>query len=173
MKKSANVDVGNLFRKFGGDSGNYQEIQQQYVDEKAQQSWPIVTAMEKERAGTPVLKVAVAKRVEPVAGHDELSSAGVKTGSVLSIFARPAPESVAQSTPVNSLFGALGATPTPKHASVSVQAKVEPTTQPAQFQHSESDPLDSVFARLLNPHKSVAASNPENNLRGLLGFLKR
>lgn len=60
MKKPANVDIRNLFKKFGGDTGNYQEIQQDYVDENAQQSWPIIKAMEKERAVAPTLKASAA-----------------------------------------------------------------------------------------------------------------
>lgn len=59
MKKSANADIQNLFRKFGGDAGNYQEIQQNYVVEKAQSTWPIVTAIEKDRVSAPVLKSAM------------------------------------------------------------------------------------------------------------------
>lgn len=56
MRKSANADISNLFRKFGGDSGNYKEIQQDYIGEQAQQSWPIVKAIEKERIDAPRLR---------------------------------------------------------------------------------------------------------------------
>ncbi len=74
MKKSANVDISNLFRKFGGDTGSYKEIQQDYIGEKAQKNWPIVQAVEKERAVAPRLKMAhhVAPHPAPepaVAGH--------------------------------------------------------------------------------------------------------
>ncbi|MFA6921756.1 MAG: BcsR/BcsP family cellulose biosynthesis protein [Gallionella sp.] len=74
MKKSANVDISNLFKKFGGDTGSYKEIQQDYIGEKAQKNWPIVQAVEKERAVAPRLKMAVsgsgvAQPAPPVSRH--------------------------------------------------------------------------------------------------------
>jgi hypothetical protein len=101
MRKSANADISNLFRKFGGDTGSYKEIQQDYIGEKAQQNWPIVQAIEKERVDAPKLK-----RPAPGVHAAHVQNAGV---------AQPVftPE-VASSTPASRpLFGGLAAQPVP------------------------------------------------------------
>lgn len=251
VKKPANADISNLFRNFGGDTGSYKEIQQEYVDEKAQQSWPIVAAMEKERASTPVLKALAPRQSSslgsktgsfaaqlapenhgsrfpvgtttgvappsvvqgvPVAARE---SVGAKTDALISIFAKPEPvvqerpvsslfampkavpepvsEPMVQSSPVSSLFAspapkvapvvqavanspfaALAAASKPASVGVSAKADSSPAvTQPVQQTRSENDPLNSVFSRLLNPPGQIAASAPNNNLRGLFGFLNK
>lgn len=126
MKKSANADIRNLFRKFGGDTGSYQEIQQDYVVDNAQKSWPIVAAMEKERVSAPTLRASVggirvpsssgsaagsflaaqpaapvARRVAPVAVHD--SQLEERAASVL--FNKPAAAPVAAQS--SALLAAL------------------------------------------------------------------
>lgn len=110
MKKPADADIRNLFRRFGGDAGNYQEIQQEYVDGKAKQSWPIVEAMERERAKAPTLRAAaqqgvaapVSKPVPPVvtrpASVAEAARPAKQTGSLSALFAKPEP------APAGSLF---------------------------------------------------------------------
>lgn len=60
------MDICKLFRKFGGDTSNYQEIQRKYVAQKAHQAWPIVQAVEKSRAMQPKLKSATAPSGNPV-----------------------------------------------------------------------------------------------------------
>lgn len=227
MKKSANVDISNLFRKFGGDTGSYQEIQQDYIGEKAQKNWPIVQAVEKERAVAPRLKMA--HHVAPQAashpaeaGHvphhhapaaqaaprplfgglgeqakpvNPLFAAAEKPAAVSPLFAaqpspsaekpasllfgaaeKPAPavsQSGAADRPAASLFNTLG-------AARQAQAGVPPAVggsaaqgEPVQARRPESDALNAVFSRLLNPQQAPAAAAPENNLRSMLGFLTK
>lgn len=240
MKKSANVDISNLFRKFGGDTGSYQEIQQDYIGEKAQKNWPIVQAVEKERAVAPRLKMA--HHVAPQAashpaeaGHvphhhapaaqaaprplfgglgeqakpaSTLFAAAEKPAAVSPLFAaaekpaavsplfgaqpspsaekpasllfgaaeKPAPaasQSGAADRPAGSLFNTLG-------AARQAQAGVPPAVggsaaqgEPVQARRPESDALNAVFSRLLNPQQAPAAAAPENNLRSMLGFLTK
>lgn len=185
MKKSANVDIRNLFRKFGGDTGSYQEIHQDDAVEKSQQSWPIVRAMEKNRAGAPMLRASaavvpdthVSSPVLSVAGAPVAAKnnevAGARPASLAAMFAKPAPTVaplVAPSAaPAASLFGALNAAVKP------VAVNSRPVShQPVQASRSrKNDPLDSVFSRLLNRQEPAAANLPENSLRSMLGFLKK
>jgi len=180
MKKTANADIRNLFQKFGGDTGNYQEIQQDYAMNKAQQSWPIVNAIEKAHVTAPKLRAtAPANRMPPAQaaphGHSpdgmrSLSAALAKpaaaapTASAL-FFGSPTkpvrPASTPANAPLRSLFGALKETAHPTPAK----------TLPAQTTRSENDPLNTVFSRLLNPPE--AASAPDKNLRSLFGFLNK
>ncbi len=179
MKKTANADIRNLFQKFGGDTGNYQEIQQDYAMNKAQQSWPIVNAIEKAHVAAPKLRATPpANRMPPAQaaphGHSpdgmrSLSAALAKPAAAaptastlfgsLNRPVRPAPTSA--NAPLRSLFGALNETAHPAPAK----------TLPAQTIRSENDPLNTVFSRLLNPQE--AASAPDKNLRNLLGFLNK
>jgi hypothetical protein len=175
MSQEANADIRNLFRKFGGESSNYQEIQQTYVVDKATQSWPIVEAMERSRPAMPTRK-AVSKLVpasaqpaapviQPVAPMFQPAAPQVfvqpvaPQGGLSSLFAKPvAPPAAA---PLRTLFGSFGTTP----------AAVDPHSVPVAQAPDTS--LNAVFSRLLNPQKTAAASAPENNLRGLFGFLNK
>ena len=129
MKKSADADIRNLFRRFGGDADNYQEIQQEYVDTKAAQSWPIVEAMEKERAKAPTLRASAAQqggaaRVAPaskpavaphvVTHHEpvaEIVRPAKQSGGLTSLFSKPGP------APTRSLFSKPEPVPEPALAS--------------------------------------------------------
>lgn len=196
MNKSANVDISNLFRKFGGDTGNYQEIQQEYVTDKAQQSWPIVRAMEKAHAAEPALRTAAVVRRSPapvaraglniapsstplaksllhVATSDHQVAASLE-GSLSAMLNKSVPAPVVEATPVRSLFGAL--TSVVKPVEVITQTHAKPVVNPipsVQVLRSENDPLDSVFSRLLNPLNSAPAHSPEKSLRSMLGFLNK
>ncbi len=52
MSKPANVDIHNLFRKFGGDAGSYREIVRDRTEENAL-NWPIIAAMNNELTHAP------------------------------------------------------------------------------------------------------------------------
>lgn len=197
MKKAANADIRNLFRKFGGDTGSYQEIQQEYVVDKAQKSWPIVTAMEKERVSAPVLKTSIENpvaRVSGLPGANTGSFAALKPGvsvtprapavrqaegarAATGLFARQA-EPVAP----RSLFGALNSVEKPAaprnlfppaqvNTGAPVRAQPVQTQSQTQSQPSEKDQIASLFSRLVNPQGAVAA--PDKSLRSLFGFLKK
>lgn len=124
MKKSANVDIRNLFQKFGGDAGNYQEIQHEYVSDKAQQNWPIVNAIEKAQVTAPTLKAAAtapppAFRNNPAPGGSNDSLSAVLARSV-----QPAARPVSPASPAHSLFGSLTPAAKPEIA--------EPAVAPAR-----------------------------------------
>lgn len=178
MKKAANADIRNLFRKFGGDSGSYQEIQQDYVIDKAEKSWPIVTAIEKERASAPVLRASVEKPAarapgEAVARHAELPARRNYQAEGTAFVARQAAEPAAPLA--RPLFGALSgaAKPVAPPENSLFAALKTPAKSAALFsaQASENDPLSLVFSRLLNPQNEVAS--PDKSLRSLFGFLKK
>jgi hypothetical protein len=173
MSQEANADIRNLFRKFGGESSNYQEIQQTYVADKAEHNWPIVEAMERSRPAMPTRKAAskltpavappVAPKVQPVAPTiQSVARPVVSQGGLSSLFAKPVatPTPIAPpvAAPLRTLFGNFGVTPSAQAAPV------------AQVTDSS---LNAVFSRLLNPQKTVTASAPESNLRGLFGFLNK
>ncbi len=197
MKKPADADIRNLFRRFGGDAESYQEIQQEYIDDKAGQSWPIVKAMEKARASAPTLRasvvrpdasaqsapvlrqgLAVAQHSAPVAAHHapvsapDHQAAGKQTGSLSALFSRPEPAPSASVAPVRSLFAALSSPV--KSEAINLREKIGPvpvSNQPVQIHRSENDPLNSVFSRLAGQPDNT--SLPENNLRSMFGFLKK
>lgn len=165
MKKSADADIRNLFRRFGGDADNYQEIQQEYVDTKAAQSWPIVEAMEKERAKAPTLRASAAQqggaaRVAPaskpavaphvVTHHEpvaEIVRPAKQSGGLTSLFSKPEPAparslfSKPEPAPTRSLFSKPEPEPAPTR---SLFSKPEPVPEPALA----STPARSLFSGL-------------------------
>jgi hypothetical protein len=210
MRKSANADISNLFRKFGGDTGSYKEIQQDYIGEKAQQNWPIVQAIEKERVDAPKLKrpapgvhaahVQNAGVAQPVFTPEVASSTPASRPLFGGLAAQPAPATnalfgglAAQPAPAtNALFGGLAAQPAPAmnplfgglNAVVAPAASsqfsapsvgVQPSQSTSQVNGSadraNANPLNAVFSRLTNPQKQE--SLPNNDLRSMLGFLKK
>jgi hypothetical protein len=175
MSQEANSDIRNLFLKFGGESSNYQEIQQTYVTEKAEHSWPIVEAMERSRPAVPTRKAVsklapVADIVQPVAPVVQPVAPTVQSvvqpvpapGGLSSLFARQdVPPAASHATvPLRTLFGSFGASP-----------QVQPQALPVAPASDNS--LNAVFSRLLNPQQPVAPVVQESNLRGLFGFLNK
>ena len=190
MKKTANADIANLFNKFGGDTGTYQEIQQEYVSDKAQQSWPIVKAMERAHAAKPTLRTVAAVRDShaPVSGSvfavassgaaveksispsasPELAIACSRDTSLSAMLNKSAPVNSAVASPLRSLFGKMNVAA--NTGEKDVQSKAYSVTEPAR---SVNDPLDSVFSRLLNPQNLAPATSPEKSLRSMFGFLNK
>lgn len=181
MKKSANVDIRNLFQKFGGDTGNYQEIQQGYVSDKAQKSWPIVNAIEKAHAVAPTLRSSADRRASPVVdkpAQPDRQAEGVR--SLSGLFAKPATSDAA-----SPLFAALNLAvkPAKSHSDSVVTAvpargllnntvNAQPVTPQAQSAHrAENDSLNVVFSRLLNPQD--AENQQKHDLRSLFGYLNK
>lgn len=190
MSQQANADIRNLFKKFGGETANYQEIQQTYVADKAAQSWPIVEAMERSRPAAPIRK-AVSARLPAAPAVAPVSASLFQSASVLptqpvapvvppapvevrstGLFSRPqvlpAAHVVAEpvvksaSSPLHSIFGALKLT-----------VAEPPPSEPPASSVVQNQSLDAVFSRLLNSQNSAAPAEPDSSLRGLFGFLKK
>ncbi|WP_109482817.1 cellulose biosynthesis protein BcsP [Paraburkholderia sp. C35] len=70
---SVSDDVGNLFRRFGGDAGQYQEVTRDDDAKHAALRWPLLNALDIAHpepvpdASRPAPKTASAARVEPTA----------------------------------------------------------------------------------------------------------
>lgn len=172
MEKPTSVDIGNLFRKFDGDPGSYQEIKQDYAAEKAQHNWPLVEAMRKERMAAPKPKV-----VEPpssASGARPLVASLSGANSVGSREQMPAGRRAEDMSPRSSQ-------PQPSSGSArSVFGNLEKPTAPRPQAHareldlrSEKSSVRDVFARLENPERNSVQNAPQNNLRSMLGFLKK
>lgn len=149
MSQQASADIRNLFKKFGGETANYQEIQQTYVADKAAQSWPIVEAMERSRPAAPIRKAVSARLpVGPAvasvgAGLFAASSAPVSASLFQSAPVQPVALSpvVASSAPVEVKSMGLGLFSRPV---------VLPAT-PVVTEHvvkAASSPLHSIFGAL-------------------------
>jgi hypothetical protein len=193
MKKTANADIANLFSKFGGDTGTYQEIQQEYVSDKAQQNWPIVKAMERAHAAEPTLRAATVRNSRAPVSHSVFSIApssantesiapsarsvrpiaGSRDTSLSAMLNKSAPVQSAVA-PLRSLFSKMNdmAKPGEMNTQSKAWSALKPA-QPAQVCRSENDPLNSVFSRLLSPKNSAHVSSPERSLRSMLGFLNK
>lgn len=190
MSQQANADIRNLFKKFGGETANYQEIQQTYVADKAAQSWPIVEAMERSRPAAPIRK-AVSARLPAAPAVAPVSASLFQSASVLptqpfapvvppapvevkstGLFSRPQvlpaapvvaePVVKSASSPLHSIFGAL-----------KVTVAEPPPSEPPASSVVQNQSLDAVFSRLLNSQNSAAPAEPDSSLRGLFGFLKK
>ncbi|OGT20501.1 MAG: hypothetical protein A2342_04650 [Gallionellales bacterium RIFOXYB12_FULL_54_9] len=193
MNQDANADIRNLFKKFGGETANYQEIQQTYVVEKAEHSWPIVEAMERSRPAAPIRK-AVSARLSAAApvGTGLFTASSVPVSELLfqsapvsPLAAKPEPVAVKSAGLFSHLLPeALPVTPPAPQAVVKAASsplhslfgalKLAVDEPPAQMpQVVQNASLDAVFSRLLNPNQPVAPSVPDNSLRGLFGFLKK
>lgn len=187
MKKSVNVDISNLFRKFGGDTGNYKEIQQDYFGEKAQKQWPIIQAVENERAVAPRLKMDGEKNLGAAATqpgshlgkHVEHHPAGVKAvansaGSAL--FSHSNGMQSVSAAPVQSLFRDLNdmrtksvEAPAPAHSLFDALRPV-PTDAP----EATPGPARSLFGGLAakpveaqsSHNESVQVRSSENDALG-------
>ena len=174
MRKSANADISNLFRKFGGDSGNYKEIQQDYIGEQAQQSWPIVKAIEKERIDAPKLRMPPA----PVGTPQAASPIGNAGQSPAPMFQQPMfqPASpVAQPAPTGLSHHAAGANrpifqkqAQPAEAPArSLLGTLNAVTQPAPAEPAA--PVRSLFGAMNGAAQPADASGA--SIRSLFGSL--
>lgn len=144
MSKPANVDIHNLFRKFGGNPNDYQEIKQEDAENKSQQNWPIIAAMKSEmqNASQPTQTAPQPFRRHPAP--------------------EPAPQQVAPRHSVSSFLGSLETTnPSPAQAA-------EPA--PTVSNNGRPDSLQAVFSRL-HGNSQTQPEMPDNNLRNMLGRL--
>lgn len=161
MSKPANVDIQNLFQKFGGDPNNYQEIKREDDEEQAQLNWPIIAAMRNELPQAPRLKnpaaAAVNQQPAPTLRGEiqrNIAAASNEQQEPPQTHQQAAPSSA----PLRSLLGSLASAP----------------AQPATKAAPADDSLDQVFSRLLNTPQSGADAAPQDNdLRSMLGRLKR
>jgi hypothetical protein len=133
---TANKDVTNLFRNFGGDVRNYQEIHKGYHVQKARDSWPIVAAMENNRAKSPRLKANMADSVLP--------RATVVT-----------PDAVSATASRTEIGAFESMTPVAGIDLRSLAANVPEQLQPVRF--GKDTPLSMVFSRLLG--KKISATS--------------
>lgn len=149
MKKSANADIRNLFRKFGGDTGSYQEIQQDYVVDNAQKSWPIVAAMEKERVSAPTLRASAGGiRVHGSTGSAAGSFLAAQPGAPVARRVAPVHDPQPEERAVSVLLNKQAAEPVAAKASAlsaALNGSARPSVSPAR----------SLFAAL-----NVAAAEP-------------
>lgn len=155
MKKPAHADINNLYRKFGGNSGNYQEIQQEYVSDNAHKNWPIVEAMEKTRMAVTMLKASAPAHhasVPPVA------QSGISQPD----------RRAAKHTVVSTIKSAVMNSQLPAPGQVTLSS---PRIRAVQAHRSVNDPLSVVFSRLLNPQTHDIESPQKKTLRSVFGFL--
>src|SRR5262245_40258646 len=77
---SVSDDVGNLFRRFGGDAGQYQEVARDDEAKQAALRWPLLNALDIAHArpvpdaGRPVTAAAPVQRAEPAASSSAAQS---------------------------------------------------------------------------------------------------
>ncbi|CAG9220672.1 conserved hypothetical protein [Paraburkholderia sabiae] len=77
---SVSDDVGNLFRRFGGDAGQYQEVARDDEAKQAALRWPLLNALDIAHAGPvpdagrPVTAAAPVHRAEPAASSSAAQS---------------------------------------------------------------------------------------------------
>jgi len=200
MTKPASADISNLFRKFAGDSGSYHEIKQAYIAEVAQQSWPIVEAIKKERATAPVLKSSglpphQAARNQPIEEpvYQSLSQSPkhatrpVVDQPLASIFNRQnqspvsAPVIAQASTPRAPMPRAPSPSPVSSPVAPSLfgnrPSPVAPQSSRPLFSSPQTpratDNLSSVFARLEQTAQPEAVSQSPSGLRGMMRFLNK
>ena len=191
MRKSANADISNLFRKFGGDSGNYKEIQQNYIGEQAQQTWPIVKALEKERMDAPRLRKPPAPDASPQAANPAGNAVQSPAPRVQSAAAQPAPTGLSHhaagahrpifqkqeqpaEVPVRSLLGALngGAQPARPEPAAPVRSLLGAVAQPV-VADAPSASIRSLFGSQGTGANQPAQPAPVAPVQSLFGALNK
>lgn len=172
MSKPANIDIQNLFQKFGGDPSAYKEIRQEHDEERAQLSWPLITAMRNELPHAPKLKTAAHATVQgygstaPTLREEIRKNLGTDSPSAL----LQKQEQPASERPLHSLFDSLGTADSRPTAH-------SPAHTPETNTHSVQQPqatgsLNQVFSRLLDSPQPEQEA-PQNDLRSMLGRLNR
>lgn len=154
MKNTAHADIRNLYRKFGGDAGNYQEIQQEYMSDRAHKNWPIVQAMEKART--------VVTMVAPAPAHHAAVPSGAKSGLAQT------DRQAAKRAVISTINPVVMNSQLPAQGQVTLSS---PRIRAVQAHRSVNDPLSVVFSRLLNPKIHNAESSQKKTLRSVFGFL--
>lgn len=164
MKKSASVDIRNLFQKFGGDTGNYKEIQHDYVSETAQKSWPIVSAIENAHVAAPKLKASARSAPTPGLVSQDRQADVPRAGAAHAM--RASSPQVAQSAAFASMFKSADAPATPTPSTSSLFAAASPAPQISQ-------PSPAVAQRPLfaaaSPAPQIAQTVPDSVSRSLFG----
>ncbi len=174
MSKPANVDIHNLFRKFGGDPDNYQEIVRDHAEEKAL-DWPIIAAMKKELPRAPRLRQAPASpqahAVPPVPRHPAepatlFGAIQDRLGTNTPAMAPRKQEAPAPSGALHSLFGSL-------ETQEASSRQAAPPAGAAGSQPEAQDSLAGVFSRLLDTPQAETSGSPQNVLQNIFGRLNK
>lgn len=149
MKKSVNVDIHNLFRKFGGDAENYQEIQRDYYIDKSRKNWPLVMAMHKAAMASvgeaSNVQAAVNTVLSPVSAPVIWPVEPIEQTNMIEKTAAPAKSASMAKNETRAMFGAM--------AKSSVTGAKKSTVTPT-FRlgaNLKGNPLNAMFEHLSNP----------------------
>lgn len=172
-------DIANLYRQFGGQPDNYQELGRDNVVRQSRERWPLLANVRQQEA---------ARAVRPVTGHDPLAApaAGGPLPTVFDeaaaataaaeaahrppIAARPRP-AVSQATPADPVEPVLSAEPlAPAAAAPVAPAAPVVSANPAPF--ARPAPSAAPFA---SPPVTVAPASVAagNELQGMFARLAR
>ncbi|MDX8378786.1 MAG: cellulose biosynthesis protein BcsP [Gallionella sp.] len=149
MKKSVNVDIHNLFRKFGGDAENYQEIQRDDYIDKSRQNWPLVMAMHKAAMASvgedsqvqAAVNTVLSSVSAPVIGLVELVE---QTNLTEKTVAPATPEATAKNE-TRAMFGAMA------KSLVAGEKKLTATPPFRPAANAKGNPLNAMFKHLSDP----------------------
>lgn len=175
MGNRANIDIHNLFSKFGGNPNTYQEIQRDVSTEHALNNWPIIAAMKNELQAPPRLRqpapvtTSPQQRPEPTLVQQVTSS--FKAHEVVAAGQTantppPAPGSL------QSLFGSLE-TVRVQEAKPQQNTSAQPAATPVDAIPASDGSLNNVFSRLLNSSQPKPITPTSNTLQSMLGRLTK
>ena len=153
MKKIVGMDIQNLYQKFGGDAGTYQEVQQAVVSESAQNNWPIIGAIEKVRVAALKLKSADSQ--------SELHAAAP----------RPSHQDYQQKIPIQGGDSTIQIKQTTNSAPSQLASLVAPVKSAAMNQPYVASPLFGSLsaAPVSHPSKSTAPTPSAASISATLG----
>lgn len=176
MSKPANVDIHNLFRKFGGDPDSYREIVRDHAEEKAL-DWPIIAAMKKELPRAPRLRQPapinnLGRTASPAPQHhgapatlfDTIQRNQGPDASAMALHKQEIPPPGA----LHALFGSLEA----QNAPAQHDSPAAPTS-PAGHRPESNAALAEVFSRLLDTRQPDMNNPPQNVLQNIFGRLNK
>lgn len=176
MSKPANVDIHNLFHKFGGNPDNYHEIVRDRAEEKAL-DWPIIAAMKKELPRAPRLRQPASINMQAhTASPAPRSNAAPATlfGAIQHNLGSEMPATAPrqQETPapgaLRSLFGALEAQSSPtQHTSRTASAGT------VDHRPETEGTLAGVFSRLLDTPQPGTENPSRDVLQNIFGRLNK
>ena len=154
---SVSDDIGNLFRKFGGNADAYQEVARDDESQIARARWPLLASLELEaHQDVPTVSVRTASAAGQIKSVQPAAAKPVRPASKLPLFARAHRHAT---TPVPAVAAAPRVVGAPRFApAVKVEDELEESRSAAPARPSVSQLMNPAPVASVGERQTAAAN---------------